>query len=86
LIPNGLGFLPWVTILARAGSGAEPGQSGGYLFRLDRERGITAITRQPLEFDAYPLRRARLEADTVHLRFSVGLGKPRPLDHDFNPT
>src|SRR5439155_26753444 len=75
LIPNGLGFLPWVTFLVRA---AEPGQGGGYLFRLDRERGITRIARQPLEFDAHTLRRARLEADTVHLRFRVGLGKPRP--------
>ena len=45
LMPNGLGFLPWVTILVRAGFGSEPGQSGGYLFRLDRERGVTAITR-----------------------------------------
>jgi hypothetical protein len=75
--------LPRVTFLVRA---AETGQGGGYLFRLDRQRGITRIARQPLEFDAYPLWRACLEADTVHLRFRVGLGKPRPLYHDFNPT
>ena len=82
-IPNGLGFLPRVTFLVRA---AEPGQGGGYLFRLDRERGIAAITCQPLEFDAHTLRRARLEADSVNMRFRVGFGKPRPLYHDFNPT
>ncbi len=44
------------------------------------------IADQPLEFDAYPFRRACLEADTVDLRFRVGLGKPRLLDHDFNTT
>ena len=86
MIPNGLGFLPWVTFLVRAGFGSEPGQGGGYLFRLHRERGIAAIAREPLEFDAQSLRRARLEADSVNMRFRVGFGKPRPLDHDFNPT
>ena len=62
------------------------GQGGGYLFRLYRECGIAAITHEPLEFHAHALRRARLKADTVNLRFRVGLGKPRPLDHDSNTT
>jgi hypothetical protein len=65
---------------------AEPGQGGGYLFRPDRERGIAVIAHEPLEFDSHPLRRARLEADTVHLRLSVGFGEPRPLYHDYNVT
>ena len=44
------------------------------------------ITHEPLEFNAYALRRPRLEADTVNLSFRVGLGKPCPLYHDFNIT
>jgi hypothetical protein len=56
------------------------------LFSLHRQRRITAIADQPLEFHAHAFRRACLEADTVDVRFRVGLGKPRPLDHDFNTT
>ena len=73
-------FIVWVAIRA------ETGQGGGYLFRLNRERGIAPIAHQPLEFDAHSPRRACLKADTVHLRFRVGFGKPRPLYHDFNTT
>jgi hypothetical protein len=61
-------------------------QGGGYLLRPDRQRWIARIADQPLEFDTYPLRRPRLEADPVHVRLGVSLGEPRPLDHDFNTT
>ena len=64
----------------------ETGEGSGYLFRLHRECGIAAIAHEPLEFYAHSFRRARLEADTVNLRLRVGLGKPRPVDHDFNTT
>jgi hypothetical protein len=56
------------------------------LLRLYREGWVAAIADQPLEFDAQPGRRACLEADAVDVRFRVGLGKPRPLDHDLNTT
>ncbi len=49
------------------------GQGGGYLLRLDRQGWVTAIADQPLEFDAYPFRRACLEADAVNVRLGVGL-------------
>jgi hypothetical protein len=44
-IPNDLGCLPWVTFTVRVAFRGEPGQGGGYLFRLYRERGIAAIAR-----------------------------------------
>jgi len=78
--------LPRVALIAWVAFRTETGQGGGYLFRLNRERGIMPIARQPLEFDAHSLRRACLEADTVNLRFRVGFGKPHPLYHDFNTT
>jgi len=61
-------------------------QGGSYLLRPDRQRGIAGIANQPLQFDAYPLRRPRLEADPVNVRLGVSLREPRPLDHDFNIT
>ena len=61
-------------------------QGGSYLLRPDRQRGIAGIANQPLQFDAYPLRRPRLEADPVHVGLGVGLREARPLDHDFNTT
>ena len=65
---------------------AETRQRGGYLLHLHRPGRIAAIARQPFEFDADPLRRAGLEADAVNVSFRVGLGEPRPPDHDFHPT
>jgi hypothetical protein len=59
---------------------------GRHLFGPHRQRGITAIADQPFEFDADPFRWACLEADTVDLRFRVGLGKPLSLDHDCDTT
>ena len=76
--------MSWVAFTIRMAF--ETGKGSSYLLRLDRKRGIAAITHQPLEFDAHSFRRARLEADTVNLRFRVGFGKPHPLDHDFNTT
>jgi hypothetical protein len=61
-------------------------QGGSYLLRLDRQRWIAGIADQPLQFDAYPLRRPRLEADPVNMSLGVGFREPRPLDHDFNTT
>jgi hypothetical protein len=61
-------------------------QSGGYLLRPERQRWIARIADQPLEFDAYPLRRPRFEADPVNVRLGVSLCEPRPVDHDFNTT
>jgi hypothetical protein len=61
-------------------------QGGSYLLRPDRQCWIAGIADQPLQFDAYPLRRARLEADPVNVRLGVGLREPRPLDHDLNTT
>jgi len=62
------------------------GQGGGYLLRPDRQCWIAGIADQPLEFDAHPPRRPRLEADPVNMRLGVSLREPRPLDHDFNIT
>jgi hypothetical protein len=62
------------------------GQCGGYLLRLHRPGWIAAITDQPFELNADPLRWTRLEADPVDMRFRVSLGEARPLDHDFHPT
>jgi len=42
----------------------------------DGQRGITSIADQPLEFDADPVRRAGLEADTVNVRLGILLGEP----------
>jgi hypothetical protein len=75
-----------VALFASRGSGPEGGQGGGYLFRPDRLRWITWIADQPLEFYAYPLRRAGLEGDPVNLRLGVCFREVRRLDHDFNPT
>jgi hypothetical protein len=61
-------------------------QGRGYLLRPDRQRWIARIADQPLEFDTYPLRRPRLEADPVYVCLGVSLREPRPLDHDFNTT
>jgi len=66
--------------------GSAPSERRRHLFRPYGERGITTITDQPLELDADPFRRPCLEADTVDLRFRVGLAKPHPVDHDFNTT
>jgi hypothetical protein len=61
-------------------------QGGGYLVRPDRQCWIARIADQPLEFDAYPLRRPRFEADPVNVRLGVSLRELCPLDHDFNTT
>jgi hypothetical protein len=61
-------------------------QGGGYLLCPDRQGWIARIADQPLEFDAYPLRRPRFEADPVNVRLGVSLREPRPLYHDFNTT
>jgi len=61
-------------------------QGGGYLLRPDRQGWIASIADQPFEFDAYPLRRPRFEADPVNVRLGVSLGEPCPLYHDFNTT
>jgi hypothetical protein len=65
---------------------SELSQCGSYLLGLHRQGWITSIADQPLELYAYLFGRPCLKADTVDLRFRVGLGKPRPVDHDFNTT
>jgi hypothetical protein len=62
------------------------GQCGGYLLRLHRPGWIAAITDQPFELNADPLRWAGLEADPVDVRFGVSFSEARPPDHDFHPT
>jgi hypothetical protein len=61
-------------------------QGGGYLLGPDRQCWIAKIADQPLEFDAYPLRRPSLEADPVNVRLGISLREPRPVYHDFNTT
>jgi hypothetical protein len=61
-------------------------QGSGYLLGPDRQRWIARIADQPLEFNPYPLRRPRLEADPVNVRLGVSLREPRPVYHDFNTT
>ncbi len=47
--------------------GIKPGQRGSNPLVVDGRGIVIAVANQPLQFDAYYARRARLEADAVHV-------------------